>query len=246
MQLLNLKTVRNKKIKSDELIVSHLIKLREEEIKLIKSLNLKKEFTELEIKKLNEKLSDYRKYILENIDSLSQKVRLLERKRINALKPIKQLKLEVENKLKKIIDREKEIKTKEKEVEENRILLIQRMEKLSDKLQEVKEIEKENDKVILKIKKQQKITSKLSNKLTKLWSEYYIKVNKSNVEFKKRENNILNEKQVNIDYKNTLIKEKEELANYKIQLLDERETLNQAWSELKRKQQKYDDKCKKR
>lgn len=99
MQLLNAEEVKKEKDKSEEEKKSRIAKLNEEETELVKKLNEKRAELESESARIDKEISEKKVWRDAQVSSLERDVRTLEERRRESLKPINDLKREVEKKL---------------------------------------------------------------------------------------------------------------------------------------------------
>lgn len=181
MQLLSANTIQKEKTKAEKEQLQRVKKLNISEIHLAKKLNDTKRLFESEQKRIEQELTEMEKEVSIKKAQLISEIEALERRRVKALQPIKQLQKEVESE-KSLLLKEKQLyEQKTEDIQKQQDYLVERLEELADREAETKQKEKEVAEQQKKIDVAKEKLRLSTEKLSKKWTEYHTAVHEKNV-----------------------------------------------------------------
>jgi hypothetical protein len=232
MKLLDLNTIK-KKQKDDEIEkIMRAKKLEKLETELIRSVNKKKEEFEIEKKRIDNNLREYKKNNELKKRELEKDVLSLESRRADAMKPIKHLAKEAELKMEKALNKEKENEEEENRLKKENNSLLDRLDSLSDKEQEIKEQEEDLNSRQKKVKLSEESNKQSTKTLNKAWSKFHKDANEINRKLLIRKNNVEIKEKSNEEFKKLLDEKESKLKQEKIAIQDSRGVLERAWKQF--------------
>jgi len=155
MELLNQKEIQEQKSEILDEAKQRADKLRDEENRLVLQINVARENSENEIKKINEDLEEYKKAKATEKVTLNKEINKLQNERKKLLKPIDKIKKEAEILLAEARTDKIDVKKQKEDLEKDREKLQEIAEANRDQMQSLDEKEEkiiENENYLKKIK----------------------------------------------------------------------------------------------
>jgi hypothetical protein len=172
------------------------ISLAEEEAKLNKELSLTKTDYEVKKKEMERDFENFSTEIKGHISTLKEEVNSLEERRKEAMKPVNDLRKELELKIEETEEINKKISKGFKDVEAGHEKNLELADKLKDKEDELGQREAKVSDSEDKCKREEAILKKSSENLAVKWAQFIEKVDKANKELEDRETKVTDREKV--------------------------------------------------
>ena len=211
MKLLDVQEIEEEKNKTNEVQLTKIKKFAREELRLIESVNTKREEVAKTKVLLNKELLEYQILCDERKGELQSEIKSLESKRAKLMKPIDDIQNEAYKKLAEVEQKLIDIEKKEKSYEELKIILDKKSSQLSyitenllNRESSIKEKEVNFDYREKKLIEVEKINKESTEQLGKEWSKFHIEVHTANQDLnrQKKEVELLQEANKNIRMSN--------------------------------------------
>ncbi len=202
------------------------------EIKKMNKLNSEKEEKKREIE---QEFLNFSEEVKRKRTKLEREVSSLESRRKDALKPIKALKLEAENRLKGIERQEETLEEERTELDNTRKQLVDKKEDLLDR----KQLLDEREKAIVPKEQSNSLRAeflkKSEDKLAEKWNDFNKKSTNKNSGFILRENRVSAREKALVIKKESLDNQEKELRKERLHIHSQQQTLKLAFDEARRK-----------
>lgn len=232
MQLLSIKEIKEQKNTSNIEKMERIEKLKKEEKDIINSVNKKRDESKVEIEDIDKKVSDKKSEYEIIITKLDKEVSSLESRKLEALKPITEIKKEADNILENAKKTEIEININNKKVIKQISILVERTADLVDLETDLKEKKEDSNKRENKILIVEEENKKSSDRLSKSWLDFHKRVNNINLDIKDREQKIKNKEKTNNTLKVEMDIREKELDIKDRMIVDKYKSLQRARDEI--------------
>lgn len=232
MKLLTPEQTKIEKTRADDERIDRINRLRNEEQELVRSLNQTREYVASEKQRLADELSEHALSVSLTKQELSQEVAALESRRKDALKPIHELRAEVEARSEQVDIREKELERREDAVREAKTTLAERVGVVEDREQECREREADLHKREIRILNEEHALKTSSQTLQEKWLDYHSTVNATIRDIAQEKLLVETARKANDDLHASILKEKERVRQEDIAVRDKYRALAQAKKHL--------------
>lgn len=159
----------------------------------------------------------------------------MEKRKVEALKPINEIQKEAEDLLKNAKSQQSENKKDRKQIDSDREDLVEKTEALVERENDILYRDTESKRKHNLALAEEKRLKDSTDELSKKWSEFHKAVHKSNTEMTSREKEVEDGRRTNENFKKSLDKKEIEQAEHDRQIADRYGTLGRAIEEARNK-----------
>jgi len=242
MKLLDPTQVAEKKEKQNDDQLKRIVQLNEAENQAVARMNKAIKEDEEKRATIEVELGVFKAIAADVRANLQKEVSTLEKRKVDALKPIKQLKKEAEIIYKQNVDEQGNLASKRESLEQEQERLSIIAEDLADKASIVEDMKEPLQKREAKVGEAEKVLKTSTDRLSQAWKDHHAKVHEVNADLQQRD------QVLKVGMETVVTMRKEIKAEAKRQV-DERRSIKDKYDTLERTQQRLSKKkygkCKK-
>ncbi len=242
MKLLTPEETKQEHDKKESERIARINKLNTEETEIIKRINKSHVNEKIEIANSEKRVSDARTKsdleiieISSKVESLKKEVTKLESARIEAMKPIEQVRAEANTLLEIANLKQNDLNSREKDLNALKDNLLDKREDLDIRESEIVSKENDLDKREKRVVESEEKTKESANALTKKWSEFHKEVSTANTDLDRKKKEIDDGQKANESFHKSLLETEKKNEQDRIAIKQGYLNLRRATNEISKK-----------